>query len=125
MRQNNLCLSYSFGSWLMRERCAGSCRIALMSVANKKGVVVDPTPLSKWAYVEFSAVKVAEELRWQKVATRGLQPHLRFGRADFSADLGWWLTVDTDPEADGAMALYIYAVGPPFEVILNNHMITN
>ena len=32
--------------------------------------------------------------------------------------------VDTDPEADSAMALYIYAVGSSFEVILNNHMIT-
>lgn len=63
VRQNNSCLNYSFGSWLIRERYAGSCLIARVSAANEKGVVVDPTPLSKWAYVEFNA--------------------------DFSADLGW------------------------------------
>lgn len=30
-----------------------------------------------------------------------------------------------DPIGDGAMALYIYAVGAPFEAILNNYMITS
>ena len=30
-----------------------------------------------------------------------------------------------DPTGDGAMALYIYAVGAPFEAVLNNYMITS
>lgn len=30
-----------------------------------------------------------------------------------------------DPIGDGAMALYIYKMGAPFEAILNNYMITS
>ena len=30
-----------------------------------------------------------------------------------------------DPVGDGALALYLYAVGAPFEAILNNYMITS
>ena len=87
MRQNNSCLSYSFGSWLMRERCAGSCRIALMSVANEKGVVVDPTPLSKWLYVEFNAVKVAEECVGRSLPQGGFS--LISGSAELISPLIW------------------------------------
>ena len=36
-----------------------------------------------------------------------------------------WLIFSTDPIGFGAMALYIYAVGAPFEAILNNYMITS
>ena len=87
MRQNKICLSYSFGSWLMRERCAGSCRIALMSVANEKGVVVDPTPLSKWAHVESNAVKVAEEYVGRRLPQGGFS--LISGSAELISPLIW------------------------------------
>ena len=30
-----------------------------------------------------------------------------------------------DPVGDGALAVYMYAVGAPFEAILNNYMITS
>ena len=36
-----------------------------------------------------------------------------------------WLILSIGPIGDGAMALYIYAVGAPFEAILNNYMITS
>lgn len=36
-----------------------------------------------------------------------------------------WLILSIDPTGYGAMALYIYAVGAPFEAILNNYMITS
>ena len=36
-----------------------------------------------------------------------------------------WLILSIDPIGYGAMALYIYAVGAPFEAILNNYMITS
>ena len=36
----------------------------------------------------------------------------------------WRLTRSTDPLGDGALSLYVYASGSPFEVILNNYMIT-
>lgn len=35
------------------------------------------------------------------------------------------LADEVDPVGDGAMALYIYGVGAPFETILNNYMITS
>ena len=36
-----------------------------------------------------------------------------------------WLIISIDPIGYGAMALYIYAVGAPFEAIVNNYMITS
>lgn len=30
-----------------------------------------------------------------------------------------------DPIGDGALAVYMYAVGAPFEAVLNNYMITS
>ena len=35
------------------------------------------------------------------------------------------LTFQTDPFGNGAISLYLYAVGAPFEAILNNYMITS
>lgn len=36
-----------------------SCRIALMTTANTMGVVIDPSPLSTWAFIEREASKVS------------------------------------------------------------------
>ncbi|KAL9137139.1 MAG: hypothetical protein Q9175_001651 [Cornicularia normoerica] len=75
-----------------------SCRVALMSIATSSGRVIDPEPVSTWSFVENNA---------QRLSTNCL-----------ARKLG-------DPIGDGAIALYIYAVGAPFEAILNNYMITS
>jgi hypothetical protein len=36
-----------------------SCRIALMATANANGKVLDPSPLSTWAFIEREALKVS------------------------------------------------------------------
>ena len=57
-----------------------------MSVANQSGVVADPTPCSKWANIEFNALKVAETCVGGRISQGGFGLISgRFGAADSSA----------------------------------------
>ncbi|CAD6567266.1 MAG: hypothetical protein ASARMPREDX12_000170 [Alectoria sarmentosa] len=67
--------------------------------------IINAEPVSTWSFVERNAQKVSTNCLARKVG----------GGVIFIAD----------PKGDGAMALYLYAVGAPFEAILNNYMITS
>lgn len=82
-----------------------SCRFALAILPTPTGRVVDPSPVSSWAFILKNA---------HKLSTNCL------GRR-----LGGGVIFIADPLGDGSMALYAYAVGSPFEAILNNYMITS
>ncbi|KAF6238315.1 hypothetical protein HO173_003595 [Letharia columbiana] len=82
-----------------------SCRFALMPIAASSRKVIDPEPVSTWSFVERNVLRLSTNCLARK--------------------LGGGVILLADPVGDGAMALYIYAVGAPFETILNNYMITS
>lgn len=82
-----------------------SCRFALMSIATSSGKVIDPEPVSTWSFVERNTLKLSTSC--------------------LAAKLGGGVIFIADPIGDGAMAIYIYAIGAPFEAIMNNYMITS
>ncbi|KAL2048336.1 hypothetical protein N7G274_000247 [Stereocaulon virgatum] len=67
-----------------------SCRIALMSVANDRGIVPDPTPSSKWAYIEFNALDVVQKCIGRRLPQGGFGLISgRVGAADSSTGSAW------------------------------------
>lgn len=108
-----------------------SCRIALMATADLQGLVIDPAPLSTWDHVEREALKVSRNCVGKK---EGGGLVIIAGKGSSLAPLGPFLspirlvlinTVPADPVGYGALTLYMYAVGSPFEALLTNYMITS
>lgn len=82
-----------------------SCRFALTPIAVSSGKVINAEPVSTWSFIESNALKLSTNCMGRK--------------------FGGGVIFIADPIGDGAMALYSYVVGAPFEAILNNYMITS
>ncbi|KAL6721702.1 hypothetical protein ACLMJK_000806 [Lecanora helva] len=76
-----------------------------MATADASGHVIDPAPISTWSHIETQTLKVSR--------------HCIGGKE------GGGLVLIADPVGPGALTAYMYAVGSPFEAVLNNYMITS
>ena len=89
-----------------------------MTVGDKKGNVLSAKTVTSWGYIEDQALFCLRGC----ISSRQGGVILINGRSATSSSKGRRLTKQDD-RGTGVSAFYIYAVGSPFESLLNQYMI--